>query len=188
MSKGKSDNQKVSDQVKTQKGLSRRKFLASAAIAAGGAAATIGFPAIVKAQGPITHALAEHLAHQGHFPRVRPRLCQEGKRHDRRGPQDRGAAGRRRGAGLRSAGRGVQGHARRRPRRAGLPLRQAECPVPVGIQPVLSAWMPTCCSPGTSTAEARPCSKRRMTPSAPTWSLSSTDRWPPSPWAGSRSP
>ena len=53
-SKGKTGNQKDSDQVKTQKGLSRRKFLASAAIATGGAAATLGFPAIVKAQGPIT--------------------------------------------------------------------------------------------------------------------------------------
>jgi TRAP-type mannitol/chloroaromatic compound transport system substrate-binding protein len=54
MSKGKSSNQKDSDQVKTQKGLSRRKFLASAAIAAGGAAATMGFPSVVKAQGPIS--------------------------------------------------------------------------------------------------------------------------------------
>ena len=54
MIKGKSENQKNSDQVKTQKGLSRRKFLASAALATGGAAATLGFPAIVKAQGPIS--------------------------------------------------------------------------------------------------------------------------------------
>ncbi len=37
-----------------QTGISRRKFLASAALAAGGAAATLGFPAVVKAQGPIT--------------------------------------------------------------------------------------------------------------------------------------
>ncbi len=54
MSKTKSGDQKNSDQTKTQKGLSRRKFLASAAIAAGGAAATMGFPAVVKAQGPIS--------------------------------------------------------------------------------------------------------------------------------------
>jgi len=54
MSKSKSGNRKNSEQLKTQKGLSRRKFLASAAIAAGGAAATMGFPAVVKAQGPIT--------------------------------------------------------------------------------------------------------------------------------------
>ena len=54
MSKNKSINQKNSEQAKTQKGLSRRKFLASAAIAAGGAAATEGFPAVLKAQGPIT--------------------------------------------------------------------------------------------------------------------------------------
>jgi TRAP-type mannitol/chloroaromatic compound transport system substrate-binding protein len=54
MSKSKPTNQKNSEQTKTQKGLSRRKFLASAALAAGGAAATMGFPAVVKAQGPIT--------------------------------------------------------------------------------------------------------------------------------------
>lgn len=52
MSKSKSGNGKNSDQLKTRKGLSRRKFLASAALAAGGAA--VGFPAVVKAQGPIT--------------------------------------------------------------------------------------------------------------------------------------
>ena len=40
--------------TKTQTGVSRRKFLASAALATGGAAATLGFPAIVKAQGPIS--------------------------------------------------------------------------------------------------------------------------------------
>jgi TRAP-type mannitol/chloroaromatic compound transport system substrate-binding protein len=54
MSKSKPENQKNSNQNKTQSGLSRRKFLASAALAAGGAAATMGFPAVVKAQGPIT--------------------------------------------------------------------------------------------------------------------------------------
>jgi TRAP-type mannitol/chloroaromatic compound transport system substrate-binding protein len=47
-------NGKNSSQAETQHGLSRRKFLASAALAAGGAAATMGFPAVVKAQGPIS--------------------------------------------------------------------------------------------------------------------------------------
>ncbi len=51
MSKSHSTNQKNSNQ---EKGLSRRKFLASAALAAGGAAATMGFPTVVKAQGPIS--------------------------------------------------------------------------------------------------------------------------------------
>jgi len=51
MSKSQSGNKKNSN---PEKGLSRRKFLASAALAAGGAAATMGFPAVVKAQGPIT--------------------------------------------------------------------------------------------------------------------------------------
>jgi len=54
MSKNKPGNQTNSTQNKTQIGLSRRKFLASAALAAGGAAATMGFPAVVKAQGPIS--------------------------------------------------------------------------------------------------------------------------------------
>jgi TRAP-type mannitol/chloroaromatic compound transport system substrate-binding protein len=51
MRKSHSSNQKNSNQ---EKGLSRRKFLASAALAAGGAAATMGFPTVVKAQGPIS--------------------------------------------------------------------------------------------------------------------------------------
>jgi len=51
MRKSHSTNQKSSNQ---EKGLSRRKFLASAALAAGGAAATMGFPTVVKAQGPIS--------------------------------------------------------------------------------------------------------------------------------------
>jgi TRAP-type mannitol/chloroaromatic compound transport system substrate-binding protein len=50
MRKSDSSNRKNSNQ---EKGLSRRKFLASAALAAGGAAATMGFPTVVKAQGPI---------------------------------------------------------------------------------------------------------------------------------------
>ncbi len=50
MRKSDSTNRKNSNQ---ERGLSRRKFLASAALAAGGAAATVGFPAVVKAQGPI---------------------------------------------------------------------------------------------------------------------------------------
>src|SRR2546430_2192839 len=85
--------------------------------------------------GPDLDALAEHLALEGHLPRVRARLRQESERHDRRRSQDRGAARRRRGACIRPARRGLQGNARRRPRRAGLPLRQAECAGAVGIEP-----------------------------------------------------
>ena len=100
-------------------------------------AAALGFPMVVKAQGPIIDALAEHVAGQGHLPRVRQRLRQEGQRHDRRRPQDRGAAGRRGGAGLRPARRGVEGHARRRPRRARVPLRQADGAGALGLGPGL---------------------------------------------------
>jgi TRAP-type mannitol/chloroaromatic compound transport system substrate-binding protein len=54
MKKSRRVNGKTTSQAKTQKGLSRRKFLASAALATGGAAAALGFPAVVKAQGPIS--------------------------------------------------------------------------------------------------------------------------------------
>jgi TRAP-type mannitol/chloroaromatic compound transport system substrate-binding protein len=54
MSKSDPVKGKNSKQAKAEKGLSRRKFLASAALAAGGAAATVGFPSVVKAQGPIS--------------------------------------------------------------------------------------------------------------------------------------
>ena len=53
MSKGTFGNQKGKDQVKTQDKVSRRKFLAAAAAVTAGAA-TMGFPSIIKAQGPIS--------------------------------------------------------------------------------------------------------------------------------------
>src|SRR3954470_8200010 len=71
-------------------------------------------------------ALAEHLADERHLPRVRARLRQEGERHERRPPQDRGAARGCRGEAVRSARRSLPRHPRRRPRRARLPLRQEQ--------------------------------------------------------------
>ena len=121
-------------------------------------------------------ALAEHLADQGHFPRVRPRLRQEGERHDRRGPQDRGAAGRRRGAGLRPAGRGLQGHARRRPRRARLPLRQAECPGAVGVEPRFRHGRQHAALLAQVRRRQGAAGEDLRSPSAPTWSPSPTGR------------
>ena len=115
---------------------SRRKFLTGAAAAAAGRR-NARLPDDRQGAGPDQHALAEHLAGEGHLPRVRQRLRQEGQRHDRRRPAHRGAAGRRGGAGLRPARRGVEGHARRRPRRAGVPLRQAERARAVGLGPGL---------------------------------------------------
>src|SRR5882762_6926883 len=79
------------------------------------------------------HALSEHLAVEGHLPRIRARLRQDGQRHDRRRSQDRGAARGRRGAGVRANRCGVEGHARRRPWRASLSLRQAERVGAVGL-------------------------------------------------------
>ena len=115
----------------------RRKFLkASTGVAAAGA--TLGFPMIAKGQAaPIAMRWQSHVAGEGHLPRVRARLRQEGQRHDRRRAQDRGAAGRRGRPRLRPARRGVQGHARRRPRRARVPLRQAERARAVGLGPGL---------------------------------------------------
>ncbi len=53
MSKINQGSERKSTKTKNQKGISRRKFLASA-VAAAGAATTMGFPAVLKAQGPIT--------------------------------------------------------------------------------------------------------------------------------------
>ena len=130
-------------------------------------AATVAAPSIVKAQGPDQHALAEHLAVEGYLSRIRARLRQEGQRHDRRRPQDRGAARRRRRACIRPARRGLERNARRRPWRARLPLRQADRARAVGLGPGLSRWTPTCCWPGTNTAAARSCSPSSMHRSAP---------------------
>ena len=165
----------------------RRKFLGGAAVAT---AATVAAPSRRQGARPHQHALAEHLAVEGHLPRIRARLRQEGQRHDRRRPQDRGAAGGRRGAGLRPARRGLEGHARRRPRRARLSLRQADTRSRCGDRVRPSPWTPTCCWPGTNTAAARSCSPSSMRRSARTSSRSRTDRCRPSRSAGSsgRSP
>ena len=69
---------------------SRRKFLRGAAAAA--RAPPPRLPDDRQGAGPDLDALAEHLAGEGHLPRVRERLREEGERHDRRRPQDRGAA------------------------------------------------------------------------------------------------
>ena len=128
----------------------RRRAVNSLTAASGarGGVATLGVPDDRQgAGGTDQHAFSEHLAVEGHLPRVRARLRQEGKRHDRRRPQDRGAARRRRRAGLRLARSGIEGHARRRSRRARLSLRQAERRWRSGDRARRSAWMPTCCCP-----------------------------------------
>jgi TRAP-type mannitol/chloroaromatic compound transport system substrate-binding protein len=53
MSRTNQGNDKKATKEKAQKGISRRRFLASA-VAAGAAATTMGFPAVIKAQGPIS--------------------------------------------------------------------------------------------------------------------------------------
>ena len=111
--------------------------------------AAVVAPSVVSAQGPDQHALAEHLAVQGHLPRIRDRLRQEGQRHDRRRPQDRGAARRapwcRRSSLLDAVSKGTLdgGH--------GVLVYH------YGKQTALAlwgsgpatAWTPTCCWPGT---------------------------------------
>ena len=101
---------------------------------------------------------------------------------------DRGAARRRGRARLRPARRRLGGHARRRPRRDRLSLRQADGAGAVGLGPRLRRWTPTCCWRGTNTAAARSCSRSSTSRSAPTSCRSPTDRCRRSRSAGSRSP
>ena len=145
----------------------RRRFLKGAA-ARGSRRRRAGLPERGQGAGPHLDALAEHLAGEGHLPRVRERLRQEGQRHDRRRRQDRGVARGRGRAGLRPARCRVQGHARRRPRRPRLPLRQADGAGAVGLGPGVSAWTPTCSCPGTSTAGASSSSTSSTSRSTPT--------------------
>ncbi len=98
--------EEVSIEAAEVKKVSRRNVL-KAAMAAGGAA-VLGFPNIVEATGRYLDALAEHLAVQRYFPRVRARLRQEGQRHDRRRIEDRSFARGRGGAGLWPARRRVE--------------------------------------------------------------------------------
>src|SRR5262249_4031052 len=80
------------------------------------------------------HALAEYLAVKRYLPRVCKRLRKKGQRHDRWRSQDRGAAGRRRGARLPAARRGFQGRSRWWSRCAGLSLWQADGARAVGVR------------------------------------------------------
>ena len=162
----------------------RRKFLMAAGATA---AATVTAPSVQAQQGPISMRWQSTWPSKDIFHEYANRLRQEGQRHDRRRPQDRGAARRRRGAGVPVARRGLQGRARRRSRRAGLSLRQADRAGAVGLRPGLRRWTPTCCCPGTSTAAARSCSTRSSPRSAPTSCRSRTGRCRPSRSAGTRS-
>ncbi len=172
--------------TKTQTGVSRRKFLASAALATGGAAATLGFPAILKAQGPISMRWQSTWPTKDIFHEYALDFAK--KVNDMTGGDLKievlpagavvpafnllDAVSK----GTLDGGHGVLVY-----------HYGKQKPWPCGARAQLSAWMPTCCSPGTSTAAARSCSQRSMRPSAPTWYPSSTARWRPSPWAGSRS-
>ena len=73
----------------------RRRFIGASLTGA----AALGMPMVSQAQ-TTPPALPEHLAREGHLPRVRPRLRQEGERHGRQPAEDRRAARRRRGAGF----------------------------------------------------------------------------------------
>ena len=131
----------------------RRRFLQGAALAATGAAA-LGFPMVAKAQGPISMRWQSTWPPEGHLPRVRARFREEGQRHDRRRPQDRGAAGGRGRAGLRPARRACR-RARSTAATACSSTTTASRPRSrSGARARPTAWTPTCCCPGTSTAAA----------------------------------
>jgi len=94
-----------------------------------------------------------------------PLISPEGERHDRRGSEDRGAAGRSRGAafdllnavskGTLDGGHGVFVYHYGKNNALSL----------WGSSP-RTGWTPTCCSPGTNTAAARNCSRKSTMPSA----------------------
>ena len=166
--------------------VSRRKFLTGAAAAAAGAA-TLGFPMIAKAQGPISMRWQSTWPSKDIFHEYALDFAK--KVNDMTGGdlQDRGAARGRGRAGLRPARRG-------RPRARSTAATACSCTTTAsrtrsrcGARARRSAWTPTCCSPGTSTAAARSCSTSSTPRSAPTWCRSPTARCRPSRSAGSRS-
>jgi hypothetical protein len=126
----------MSDTKQPEQQPSRRKFLAAAATGTAGAVAA-GFPMISVAQSPITMRWQSTWPQKDIFHEYAGDFAT--RVNDMAGgkPQDRGAAGRRRGQGLRPARRGEQGHARWRPRRAGLLVRQEFGHGAVGLRPGL---------------------------------------------------
>ena len=110
----------------------RRSLLKGAAVAAGAMSA----PMVAVAQTTSFRFQSTWPA-KDIFHEYAQRLRQEGERHGGQPPEDRGAALRRGGAGVPAAGSGEQGHAGRRPRRGGLPLRQELRAGPVGLGPGL---------------------------------------------------
>ena len=136
---------------------SRRKFLSGAAVAA---AATVAGAERRQGPGPDQHAVAEHLAVEGHLSRVRARFRQEGQRHDRRRPEDRGSPRGRRRAGVRTCStRCRRGHSTA-VTACSSTITANRPPSPSGAPGPASPWTRTCCCPGTSTAAARNCSTK----------------------------
>ena len=117
-------------------GVSRRNFLTAAAAVTAGAA-TLGFPSVLKAQGPISMRWQSTWPTKDIFHEYALDFAK--KVNDMTGGDLKIEVlpGGRRGAGLRPAGCGLQGDARRRPRRLRLPLRQEQRAVAVGIEPRL---------------------------------------------------
>ena len=113
---------------------SRRKFLSGAAVAA---AATVAAPSVVKAQGPISMRWQSTWPSKDIFHEYAQDFAK--KVNDMTGGDLKIEVlpGGRRGAGLRPARRRLEGHARRRPRRARLSLRQADGAGAVGLGPRL---------------------------------------------------
>ena len=66
----------MSQKSQSPKTTRRKLVLTGAAVAA---TAAISAPAVVKAAKPRQFSLSEHLAIQGHLPRIRPGLCEEGE-------------------------------------------------------------------------------------------------------------
>ena len=131
---------------------SRRKFLGGAAVAG---VAAVTAPSVVKAQGPISMRFQSTWPSKDIFHEY---ALDFGKKvNDMTGGDLKIEVlpGRRGGAGVRPARRGVQRRARRRPRRARLSATAKTPRSRCGARAPATAWTPTCCWPGTSTAAAR---------------------------------
>ncbi len=135
---------------------SRRNFLQAATGVAAGA--TLGFPMIAKGQtGPITMRFQSTWPSKDIFHEYAQDYAK--KVNDMTGGDLKievlpaGAVV----PGVRPARGGVEGHARRRPRRARLPLRQEHCAGAVGLGPGVRHGREHAARRGTATAAARSC-------------------------------
>jgi len=164
MNEKKVDAKKKDGKTGSKKGVSRRNFLTAAAAGA----AALGFPMVAKAQGPITMRWQSTWPTKDIFHEYA--LDYAKKVNDMTGGDLKievlpaGAVVPAFGL-LDAVSKGTLDAATACSSTTTASRMRWRC----GDRAPLSAWMPTCCCPGTSTAAARSCWQRSMSPSAPTW-------------------